>query len=125
MRHTLQIDQLRLPFLAVVITTVVAVMMAAPAFAENPLYCSETTGNGGGCAGPHGLMHINEARNEAGGCIDVQFWVSGYGYGGVGEACSGNVGEQKLTIRAESFNKCWNASNGNDLIHCRYAVWGV
>ena len=59
----LRVGPMRLPIAAVVITTVVAVTVAAPALAENPLYCSETIGLNGGCAGPHGLMHKNEARN--------------------------------------------------------------
>jgi len=119
----LRLGPMRLPIAAVVITTVVAVTMAAPALAENPLYCNETIGLNGGCAGPHGLMHVNEARNENGGCIEIQFWVSGYGYSAPGEACNGNVASQTLTIRAESFDKCWNATNANDTIHCRYELY--
>jgi hypothetical protein len=67
-------------------------------------------------------MHVNEARNENGGCIKIQFWVSGYGYSEPGEAC-GNVASQTLTIEAESFDKCWNATNATDTIHCRYEVY--
>ena len=98
--------------------------MAAPAFAENPLYCNESAALNEGCQGPTGLMHVNEARNENGGCIKVQISVSGLGYGEPGEACEGNVGSQTLTKEVESFNKCWNATNATNTIRCRYELYG-
>lgn len=119
----LRVDLARLPIAAVVVTTMVATMMVSTASAENPLYCSGTYSLNGGCAGPHGLIRINEARNESGGCIAIQMWASGYGYSEPWEACGGKVIAEELTVHVESFPKCWNRTNASDVIHCRYSIW--
>jgi hypothetical protein len=125
MRHAFQrIGSIRLPIAAVIATTAIAVMMASPAFAENPLYCNGLAGLNQGCAGPHGLMHRNEGRNQEGGCIVVQIWASDYGYTTPFEECGGNVAVQALTVHTESFDKCWNGSSLS-VIHCRYELWGT
>jgi hypothetical protein len=108
---------------AIALTAAIAALLAVPALAENPLYCSEVAALNEGCAGPHGLMHVNEARNESGGTIYIQFWVSGFGYSEPAFAVGGNVAKQTLTIERESFNKCWNGTNAKNTIHCRYELW--
>jgi hypothetical protein len=111
---------------AAVAAVVVAVaIMAATAFAENPIYCEGWTGLNGGCSGPHGLLHVNEARNESGGCIAIQAYLNGYGYSTPYEVCGGNVAHEEETVKVEGFPKCWNRTNANDLIRCRYAFWSV
>jgi hypothetical protein len=95
----------------------------APAFAENPLYCDRQAEINKGCQGPTGDMRLNESRNENGGCIAGQMWVSGSGYTTPVELCSGAVVVEELDFRAESFNKCWNRTNAFDEIHCRYATY--
>ncbi len=121
----LRIGSMRLPIAAVVITTIVATMMVSTASAENLLYCNGTFSLNKGCAGPHGLIRINEARNENGGCIAIQMWAKGYGYSEPWEACYGEVIAEELTVHVESFPKCWNRTNENDVIHCRYSLWSI
>jgi hypothetical protein len=108
---------------AVAITMIVVIAMTTIAFAENPLYCNETVGINVGCSGPHALIHANEARNESGGCIAIQMWANGYGYSNPVEMCNGSSIHEELTVKVESFPKCWNRTNANDLIHCRYSIW--
>lgn len=103
----------------------IVAVTASTARAENPLYCSEFAGLNEGCKGPTTLIHVNEARNENGGCIAVQIWASGIGYSEPFEQCGGNVAAQELTSRRESFPKCWNRTNALDIIHCRYEAYTI
>jgi hypothetical protein len=116
---------LRLPVAAIVTATAIAALTAPTALAENPLYCNGTFPLNKGCAGFHALTRINEARNENGGCVWIQMWANGYGYSTPVEACGGNVIGEELTVHVESFPKCWNGTNANNLIHCRYALWST
>jgi hypothetical protein len=117
---------LRLPIAAIMITAIIsASLLAATAFAENPLYCNETVGLNVGCEGPHGEIRDNEGRNESGGCIAIQMWASGYGYSSPIYECGGNSIGEELTVHVESFPKCWNHSNATDTIHCRYSLWST
>lgn len=125
MRHAygVRTSLLEMTVALVVITMCIVAVSAPTARAENPLYCSEFAGINEGCKGPTGLIHINEARNENGGCIAVQIWASGLGYSEPLEACGGGVATLELTTRRESFPKCWNRTNALDIIHCRYALY--
>jgi hypothetical protein len=94
------------------------------AHAENPLYCNgEYTLNNGCGEGPRGHIHVNEAKNENGGCVAVQTWSINYGYGFATEECGGRVDIYELTHKEESFPRCWNRTNAKNLIHCRYNTW--
>jgi hypothetical protein len=105
---------------------VVLAIVASPAFAENPLYCNKSVHINEGCGeGPRGLLHINEARNESGGCIAVQVWTVAHGYLPTSEECAGEAIGQELKVKEESFPRCWNRTNAFDLIHCRYALWAT
>jgi hypothetical protein len=108
-----------------IVTVCLGAVMASTASAENPLYCSEFANINQGCQGPTTLIHVNEARNENSGCIAVQIWASGIGYSEPFEMCGGNVAAQELTIKRESFPKCWNRTNALDIIHCRYSAYGI
>jgi len=126
MRHAQilrRVSRIRLPLAAVVITAIIASMMAATASAENPLYCNETVGLNVGCEGPHAEIDDNEARDESGGCVSIQMWANGYGYSEPLKVCSGNSIHEELLVRTESFPKCWNSSNASDNIHCRYSTY--
>jgi hypothetical protein len=94
--------------------------MGSVALAENPIYCEEKVGLNVGCKGPTGYNSTNEARNENGGCISTQIWVSGYGYSPPNEACNGEVSRESPPGGIENFPKCWNSTNETDLIRCRY-----
>ena len=98
-------------------------MLVSTAAAENPLYCSKTVSVNKGCEGPHGLIRVNEARNEDGGCVAIQMWANGFGFSEPVEACGGKSIGEELLVKVESFPKCWNRTNSSDLIHCRYALW--
>lgn len=77
-----------------------------------------------GCGeGPRGHIHVNESKNENGGCIADQFWTINFGYIVPVEECGGRVDIYELTHKEESFPRCWNRTNANDLIHCRYNTW--
>jgi hypothetical protein len=128
MRHVhrlLRVGIIRLQVAVVMITAIFVIVMVSPALAENPLYCSETVGINQGCSGLQRLTRVNEARNENGGCIAIQMWAKGYGYSEPFEVCSGGVAWEELTVKVESFPKCWNRTNANDTIHCRYSVWSI
>jgi hypothetical protein len=117
-------NTIRLSLAALVIMVSIAAIMPSIASAENPLYCNGTYGLNGGCGeGPRGHIHVNESKNENGGCIDDAFWTINYGYIGPIEECGGRVDIFELTHKEESFPRCWNRTNANDLIHCRYNTW--
>lgn len=98
--------------------------LASAAHAENPLYCNGTFALNQGCGeGPRGHIHVNESKNENGGCIADQFWTINFGYIVPVEECGGRVDIYELTHKEESFPRCWNRTNANDLIHCRYNTW--
>jgi hypothetical protein len=120
--------RLRRPLIAAISVVALAATTATlvtTAFAENPIYCEKTTGINGGCEGPHGLLHVNEARNESGGCIAIQAYLKGYGYSEPYEVCGGSSAHEEETVHVEGFPKCWNRSNASDLIRCRYAFWST
>jgi len=107
------------------LVVMVSIIVAGPsiASAENPLYCNGEWGLNGGCSeGPRGHIHVNEGKNENGGCIDVAFWTVNFGYLIPSEFCGG-TDLSELTHKEESFPRCWNRTNAKDLIHCRYNTW--
>jgi hypothetical protein len=94
------------------------------AAAENPLYCNgEYTLNNGCGEGPRGLLHVNEARNQNGGCIAAQNWAAGGGFSPVSEECGGGVAGEVTTKEVEGYPRCWNRTNAKNLIHCRYELY--
>ena len=106
----------------VAVVTILVVQLAPPASAENPLYCNGTYPLNQGCGkGPTGTVRLNEAKNENGGCVTVQFWTS-EGYSKPFPACGG-IATQETSRPIESYPRCWNSTNAKDLIHCRYALW--
>jgi len=116
-------NSILLSLAALVVMVSIAAAEPSIASAENPLYCNGTYGLDGGCAeGPRGHIHVNEAKNENGGCISVQDWTTNYGYTIPSQLC-GEVVIFELTHKEESFPKCWNSTNAKDLIHCRYNTW--
>jgi hypothetical protein len=126
MRHVRRSSRFGNPtsqIVAVLLAVLVASVVAPSAFGENPLYCNGTFALNGGCQGPHGTIHENEARNESGGCVKIQMWASGFGFSEPAQACGGASIHEELTIRVESFPKCWNSSNASDDVHCRYSLW--
>jgi hypothetical protein len=107
-------------------TAGIAALAVTPSAAANPIYCERDVHLNEGCGeGPRGLLHINEARNESGGCIAVQFWTVNHGYLPVTEQCGGEAIGQELKVKEESFPRCWNRTNAVDLIRCRYALWST
>jgi hypothetical protein len=109
---------------AVAASLAFGVSLPSAAHAENPLYCNgEFTLNNGCGEGPHGHIHVNESKNENGGCIADQFWTINFGYIVPVEECGGRVDIYELTHKEESFPRCWNRTNAKNLIHCRYNTW--
>lgn len=106
---------------AIVAATTIMILVAPVASAENPLYCNGEFTLNNGCNGPRGLVHLNEARNESGHCVAIQWWQGTYGP--VHEECFGFSISSELVKREESFPRCWNRTNEKNLIHCRYALW--
>jgi hypothetical protein len=123
MRRIRKPRQLRRLSIAAVALAVITVTLAATAFAENPIYCEKEAVLNKGCEGPHGQLRTNEARNESGGCIAIQAYLNGYGYSEPYEVCKGNSAHEEETVDVEGFPKCWNRTNAEDLIRCRYAFW--
>jgi hypothetical protein len=116
--------RLLIAILAVLASLAFAISLPSAAHAENPLYCNgEFTLNNGCGEGPRGHIHVNESRNESGGCIADQFWTANYGYIIPVEECGGRVDIYELTHKEESFPRCWNRTNARNLIHCRYNTW--
>jgi hypothetical protein len=107
--------------IAVSAATAGVILVGAPAFAENPLYCNSEYTLNNGCNGPTGVEKKNEGRNENGGCIAIQWWYGSYGP--VREECAGGFVRSELTTRQEDFPRCWNRTNAKNLIHCRYELW--
>lgn len=94
----------------------------AVAHAEGPLYCSGEYYINEGCNGPDEVLHVQEDRNEDGGCIAGQwYFIEGGGYSAVKERCSGQVLVYYIEDPPEwySFPRCWNRTNAKNLIHCR------
>jgi hypothetical protein len=116
---------IRLSLVAVAVMVIVAAAMPSISSAENPLYCNREANINVGCEGPLGLIRVNESRNESGGCIAEQWWTRNDGYLIVTETCGGKVLTEELTHEEQSFPKCWNRTNAEDLIHCRYASWST
>ena len=110
--------------LMVVALAVVAIVAsdATVAHAENPLYCNGYYMYNSGCNGSWGNYVVNEARNQNGGCITVQWGYEGGGYSGTVEACGGEVAKYEFGGRSHAYPRCWNRSNsggGYSEIHCR------
>jgi hypothetical protein len=125
MQHALSrhVNGIWLVLAAFAVTITVAIAGPSIASAENPLYCNGTYGLNGGCSeGPRGHIHVNEAKNENGGCIAATFWTVNFGYLIANELC-GQTLIVELSHKEESFPRCWNRTNASDLIHCRYNTW--
>jgi hypothetical protein len=117
-------NRIRLWLVALLAMASFAVLMPSLARAENPLYCNGTYGLNGGCGeGPRGDIHVNESKNENGGCIADTFWTVNYGYISPPSESCGETNVTELTHQEESFPRCWNRTNASDLIHCRYNTW--
>ncbi|HEY4915479.1 MAG TPA: hypothetical protein VIH92_01095 [Solirubrobacteraceae bacterium] len=111
--------------LAVLLTLVCfAIVIPSLAQAENPLYCNgEYTLNNGCTEGPRAHIHVNEGKNENGGCIALEFWEVNYGYTSPANEFCDETGVIETTHKEESFPRCWNRTNAKDLLHCRYNTW--
>jgi hypothetical protein len=114
--------------LAALAGLLILMVAASTAVAENPLYCSGRFHINEGCGtGTLELQHENEARNEEGGCVAVQWYgveENGEGFYApipAKEVCNGGVaGIYWASGKVTSYPRCWNRSNAYDLIHCRH-----
>lgn len=114
--------------LAVLAGLLLLMVVASAAAAEYPLYCSGKFHINEGCGtGTLELQHVNEARNEEGGCVAAQFFgVNERGEGfyepvPAKEVCGGGVaGIYWASGKVTSYPRCWNRTNAYSLIHCRH-----